>query len=42
VGVLLLVYTQLNRTVREQTDKTTSVHLAERVLAEAKALLHTS
>lgn len=30
----------LNRTVREQTSKTTSAHLAERVLAEAKALLH--
>lgn len=33
----------LNRAVREQTGKTTSAHLAERVLAEAKALLlHTN
>ena len=30
----------LNRVVRELTGKTTSVHIAERIISEAKALLH--
>jgi len=29
----------LNRTVKEMTGKSTSVHIAERIIAEAKALL---